>query len=81
MVGGVQYVLCIRCVHVDRVHIRDSDTFSEDVSIPITMSVLATEDQDNGRIQQFQSCGRGRSKLAVVLDIFALSYFPIDDKV
>jgi hypothetical protein len=36
---------------VDRVHIRDSDTFIKNVSIPITMSVLATEDQGNGRVQ------------------------------
>lgn len=47
MVGGVEYVLCIRCVHVDRVHICDSNTFIKNISIPITMPVLATEDQDN----------------------------------
>jgi len=55
---------------MDRVHIRDSDALIKNISVPITMSILATEYQNDGRVQQFQSYVPGMPNISLTLHHF-----------
>jgi hypothetical protein len=41
-------------IHVDRMHVCPFDAFLENVSIPITVTILTTEDEFYRRVEKLQ---------------------------
>lgn len=51
--ANIAHVLVVRCVEMYRVHVSDRHTLLEDITIPVTVAIFATENKGYRRIKEF----------------------------